>query len=42
MGRIRFRTDDVLGEEQCGFWCGRGWVDQLFVVRQFCEKFFAK
>ena len=32
------RTDDVLGEDQCG----RGCVDQLFVVRQLCEKFLAK
>ena len=42
MSRIRSRTDDFLGEEQCGFRCGRGCVDQLFVVRQLCEKFLAK
>ena len=42
IGRIRTRTDDVLGKEQCGFRCGRGCVDQLFVVRQLCGKFLAK
>ena len=42
MGRIRSWSDDVLGVEQCGFRCGRGYVDQLFVVRQLCEKFLAK
>ena len=39
MGNIRSRTDDVLGDEQCGFRCGMRRVDQLFVVRQLCEKF---
>ena len=42
IGRIRTRSDDVLGEEQCGFRIGRGCVDQLFVMRQLCEKFLAK
>ena len=42
MGRICSRTDDDLGEKQCGFKCGRGCVEQLFVVRQLCEKFFEK
>ena len=42
IGRIRSRTDDVLREKQCGFRCDRGCVDQLFVVRQLCDKFLAK
>ena len=29
-GRIRSRTDDVLGEEQCGFKNGRRCVEQFF------------
>ena len=41
IGRIVNRTDGVLGKEQCGFRCGRGCVDQIFVVRQLCEKFLA-
>ena len=42
MGRMRSNTDNVLGEEQCGFTCGRVCVDPLFVVRQLCEKILAK
>ena len=41
IGRIRTRSDDVLGEEQCSFRCGSGCVYQLFVVMQLCEKFLA-
>ena len=44
-GRVlidRIRTDDVIEEEQCGFRCSRGFVDQFFVVRQSCENFLAK
>ena len=26
------------GKERCGFSSGRGCVDQLFAVRQLCEK----
>ena len=40
--RIRTRTDGVLEEKQCGFKSGRGCIDQLFVMRQLCEKFLAK
>ena len=39
---IRTRTDGLLGEKQCGFRIWRGCVDQLFVVRQLCEKFLAE
>ena len=40
--RLREGTDRWLSEEQCGFREGRGCVDQLFVVRQACEKYLAK
>ena len=36
--RIRTHTDGVF----FGFRSGRGCVDQLFMVRQLCEKFLAK
>ena len=42
INRIRAETEDVLMEEQCGFRRGRGCVDQVFVVRQVCEKYLAK
>ena len=42
IGSIRNWTDDILGEQQCGFRYGRGCVDQLFGVRHLCEKFLAK
>ena len=42
IGRKKSRSDSVLGEEQCGFNCGRGCVDQLFGMRQLYEKFLAK
>lgn len=40
--RIRSATDEAIGEEQCGFRNGRGCVDQMFLVRQLCEKFLGK
>ena len=40
--RIRTWTDGLLWKVQCGFRCGRGCVDQLFVVRQLCEFFLSK
>ena len=40
--RIRRKTDDVVSEVQGGFRQGRGCVDQVFVVRQVCEKYLAK
>ena len=42
INRIRAETEEVLMEEQCGFRRGRGCVDQVFVVRQVCEKYLAK
>ena len=40
--RIRDKTERVLREEQCGFRKGRSCMDQIFTVRQLCEKFVAK
>ena len=37
--RVRKGTEAAIGEEQCGFRKGRGYVDQIFVVRQLCENF---
>ena len=39
---LRKGTDRALREEQCRFREGRGCVDQLFVVRQVCEKHLTK
>ena len=36
--RIREKTDGVIREEQCGFRKARGCTDQIFTVRQLCEK----
>ena len=38
--RIRSSVDRTIGEEQCGFRVGRDCMDQIFVVRQLCEKYF--
>ena len=42
INRIRYGTEDVLKDEQCGFKRGRGCIDQVFVVCQGCEKYLAK
>ena len=42
INRVRDGTEEVLMEEQCGFRRGRGCVDQVFTVRQICEKYLAK
>ena len=39
--RVRAGTECAIVEEQCGFRQGRGWMDQVFVVRQVCEKHLA-
>ena len=39
INRIMDGTEDTLRDEQCGFRRGRGCVDQVFVVRQGCEKY---
>ena len=40
--RIRGGTDGVVGEEQSGLRSGRLCVDQVFAVRQVCEKYLEK
>ena len=37
--RIRAGTECAIWEEQCGFRQGRGCMDQVFAVRQVCEKY---
>jgi len=38
INRISGATECAIGDEQCGFRRGRGCVDQVFAVRQVCEK----
>ena len=40
--RVREGTEGVIREEQGGFQKGKGCVDQIFAVRQICEKFVEK
>ena len=42
INRIRRGTDKYICDEQGGFRQGRGCVDQIFAVRQVCEKFLEK
>ena len=42
INRIRDRTEQVISEVQGGFRRGRGCMDQVFIVRQICEKYLAK
>ena len=37
--RVRAGTECAIGEEQCGFRQDRGCMDQVFAVRQVCEKY---
>ena len=41
INRVRAGTECAIGEEQCGFRQGRGCMDQVFAVRQVCEKYLA-
>ena len=36
--RVRAGTECAIREEQCGFRQGRGCMDQVFAVRQLCER----
>ncbi len=40
--RVREGTEGMIRDEQAGFRRGRGCVDQIFAVRQVCEKYLAK
>ena len=37
--RVRAGTEYAIGEGKCGFRQGRGCIDQVFAVRQVCEKY---
>ena len=37
--RVRTGTECAIGEEQCGFGQGRGYMAQVFAIRQVCEKY---
>ena len=39
--RVRAGTECAIGEEQCGFRQGGGCMDEVFAVRQVCEKHLA-
>ena len=39
--RVRARTECAIGEEQYGFRQDRLCMDQVFAVRQVCEKYLA-
>ena len=40
--RVRAGTECTIVEEQCGFRQGGGCMDQVFAVRQVCEKYLGK
>ena len=40
--RVRYETENMVGEEQCGFRNGRGCIDQVYVLRQLAERFESK
>ena len=42
INRIRDKTENVIAEVQGGFRRGRGCTDQIFIVRQICEKYLGK
>ena len=39
--RVRARTECAIGDEKCWFRQGRGCMDQVFAIRQVCEKYLA-
>ena len=42
INRIRDKTEYVIAEVQGGFRRVRGCTDQIFIVRQICEKYLVK
>ena len=42
INRIRDKTENVIVEVQGGFSRGSGCTDQIFIVRQICEKYLGK
>ena len=42
INRIRDKAENVIAEVQGGFRRGRGCTDQIFIVRQICEKHLGK
>ena len=42
INRIRDTTENVIAKVQSGFRRGRGCTDQIFTVRQICEKYLGK
>ena len=42
INRIGDKTENVIAEVQSGFRRGRGCTDQMFIVRQICEKYLGK
>ena len=42
INRIRGKTQNVIAEVQSGFRRGRECTDQIFIVRQMCEKYLGK
>ena len=42
INRIRDKTENVIAEVQDGFRRGRGCTDQIFIVRQICEKYLGR
>ena len=42
INRIKDETENVIAEVQGGFRGGRGCTDQIFIVRQICEKYLGK
>ena len=42
INRIRDKTENVIAEVQGSFRRGRGCTEQIFIVRQICEKYLGK
>ena len=42
INRIRDKTENVIAEVQSGFRKCRGCIDQIFIVRQICEKYLSR